>query len=477
MSQVRTIFKNMSWLLISQIIASICGFIWTIIIAQYLGVNDYGILGFAISFTGILGVLNDLGIGTHIIRHIATDYDSANHYLGNAIPLKSLFSTFNFGISLIILIIMKCDPITIEITLLFTIESIIKSFFALFSSTFQAFEEGKYQAIGNTIINLLLLLFVVIVIFTNTGIFGITFAYILSNIIALIYIFYALKKHITKITIQFDKKFCKKITIAAIPFAIGGLLSTLYYSVDMIMLTPMVGNYATGIYNATYRLISILTLFYGVYTAVIFPVMSRMFKNDKKMLSISFEISTRYLMLIIIPIAVATQFYSTDIVVLFFGSEYVDASTPLSILIWTVCLVFFNASIATLLNASFKEMVVTKLNFIAVIFNIVLNLFMIPKYSYNGAAITTVLTDLLLLFLYIYSMKKIISPSRTYYLNIGKIIIGSIILGIALYFLKLNMWIALPVGIMIYIGAIFLLRFFDDNDKYIVKEILGRNHE
>ena len=276
-------------------------------------------------------------------------------------------------------------------------------------------------------------------------------------------------------TVQFDKEFCKKITIAAIPFAVGGLLSTLYYSVDMIMLTPMVGDYATGIYNATYRLLSVLTLFYGVYTAVIFPVMSRMFKNDKKILSVTFEKSTKYLMIVIIPIAVATQFYSSDIIVLFFGKQYAAASTPLSILIWTICLVFFGASIATVLNASFKEMVVTKLNFIAVIFNVVLNLFMIPKYSYNGAAITTVLTDLLLVFLYIYFMKEIISPNRTFYINIGKIIIGSIILGVVLYFLNLNMWIAIPVGIIIYFAAIFLLRVFDDDDKYIVKEILGRN--
>ena len=476
MSQVQTIFKNMSWLFISQIITSVCGFIWTIIIARYLGVNDYGILGFAISFTGILTVLNDLGVGTHIIRHIATDYESTDEYLGNAIPLKSLFSTFNFGISLIILLIMKCEPLVIEITLLFTIESIIKSFFGLFSSTFQAFEEGKYQAIGNTIINLLLLLFVFIVIFTDTGIFGITFAYILSNLIALVYLFYALQKNITKVNIHFNKEFCKKITIGAIPFAITGLLHTLYYSVDMIMLTPMAGDYATGIYNATYRLISVLTLFYGVYTAVIFPVMSKMYKNDKKMLNVSFEKSVKYLMIIIIPIAVATQFYSADIVVLFFGKEYAACSTPLAILIWTVCLIFFNAAVATVLNASFKELVVAKLNFIAVIFNIVLNLYMIPKYTYNGAAMTTVLTDLLLLFLYIYSMKQInLTPNRKFFLNIGKIIVGSIILGIALYFLNLNMWIAIPVGIIIYFAAIFLLRVFDDDDKYIVKEILGRN--
>ena len=47
MSKIKKIFQDMSWILISQIIASICGFIWTILIARYLGVHDYGILGFA----------------------------------------------------------------------------------------------------------------------------------------------------------------------------------------------------------------------------------------------------------------------------------------------------------------------------------------------------------------------------------------------------------------------------------------------
>ena len=90
MSQIKTIFKNMSWILVSQIIASICGFIWTILIARYLGVEEYGILGFAISLTGILVFTMDWGISTHIVRHISTDNDSAPKYLGNAIPLKGV---------------------------------------------------------------------------------------------------------------------------------------------------------------------------------------------------------------------------------------------------------------------------------------------------------------------------------------------------------------------------------------------------
>jgi len=91
MSQVKTIFKNMSWLLISQIIASICAFVWTILMARYLGVEKYGVVGFAISFTAILGMLDDFGIGAYIVRHIATNYDSAPKCLGNTIPLNHIF--------------------------------------------------------------------------------------------------------------------------------------------------------------------------------------------------------------------------------------------------------------------------------------------------------------------------------------------------------------------------------------------------
>ena len=131
MSQIKTIFHNMSWILISQIIASICGFIWTIVIARYLGVHDYGILGFATSLTGILSITIDFGVSRHIVRHIATDYDSAPKYLGNAIPLKSVFAIFTAILTLILLLIMKCDEATIIITLLFTLEMIIKSFIDL----------------------------------------------------------------------------------------------------------------------------------------------------------------------------------------------------------------------------------------------------------------------------------------------------------------------------------------------------------
>ena len=242
------------------------------------------------------------------------------------------------------------------------------------------------------------------------------------------------------------------------------------------MLNQLVGNYATGIYNATYKLISILTLFYSVYGAVVYPVMSKMFKNDKKLLIITFEKSIKYLLLIIVPFAIAIMIYSTDIIHLIYGHEYDAASSALSILIWTISLLFVNGVCNNLLNASYKEVAITKIYAIAAVFNVVLNLILIPYYSYNGAATATVLSDLLIMVIQLYVIYKIgYRVNKKLYLDLIKIIIGSTILGIALYFLNLNMWVALPVGIIIYFAAVYLLRVFDDDDKYVIKEIIGKN--
>lgn len=204
--------------------------------------------------------------------------------------------------------------------------------------------------------------------------------------------------------------------------------------------------------------------------------MSRFYKNDKKLLLISYEKSIKYLMILMMPLAIATVLYSTDIMQLIYGHEYDAGAGALSILIWTVCLLYISGAGNTLLNASHKEFTLTKIYAVAAIFNICFNFIMIPYLSYEGAAITTVLSDMLIVAIQTYVIYKLgHRPNKKLYYDLVKIIVGSGILGIALYFLHLNMWVALPVGIIIYFTAIYLLRVFDNDDKYVIREILGKN--
>ena len=55
-----------------------------------------------------------------------------------------------------------------------------------------------------------------------------------------------------------------------------------------------------------------------------------------------------------------------------------------------------------------------------------------------------------------------------------KLVICGIILAIVLYLIDVSLWLAIPIGLIVYIISLFLTKSIDDTDKYIFKELLGK---
>lgn len=472
---IRTIFANVSWLVIAQIITSILSFFWTIATARYLGVTDYGILGFVVSVSALFGVISDLGQSTHIIRSVSVDYSISKEYLGKSIPFKFFLSIIYVVVIVAVLIITGFTELTVIIGILFAFESVIKNFCLLFHGVFEAHEKIMYPAISNTILSLSTFIFIMLAIYLDLGLWGIAWAYIFANVASLIYITTVLCGKIVIPKIQVDFKFWKEIAVFGFPFALSGIFYTIYYSIDIFMLTQMVGDYATGIYNATYKLINVLTLFYSIYTAVFFPVMSKLYANERSMLKITLTKSIKYLSLITVPIAIASMIYSGDIIQFIYGNQYADASHVLDILIWTVLFLFVNGAVVNSLNASHKEYTVTKIYIIAAVVNVILNFILIPHYSYIGASFATVISEILIFILAVYVLRKLnLSPTKELIGDAVKIIISSVIMGAVCVIANLSMWVALPVGIIVYLAVAYVIKMFDEDDIYVINQIIKR---
>lgn len=206
-NRVKTVVLNMSWLMVSQIIASVCAFIWTILIAKYLGPSEFGIMGTAISVASTFVFLADFGISSYIIRSIATDASNESKYMDNALTLKLFLSLLYFTITCISLIILGWDNYLILICLLFSSESVIKTFQDTLFASFRAHEEMKYQAYVNIFINLSLLTCFVLITFTDFGLIGVSLIYIIVNLIALGYDLVLIRKHFVKPKFSFNQNF------------------------------------------------------------------------------------------------------------------------------------------------------------------------------------------------------------------------------------------------------------------------------
>ena len=475
MIQIQSIFKNTSWLSISQIITSICAFLWTIIIARYLGVSEYGIVSFAISFTALMGIVMDIGISTYITREIAKHKDLVKKYVNNIFLFKLILAIILFILSVLILYLLDYSFLTILITLIFTIELIFMSMVGFLNGVFQAFEKVKYQAIGSILNSSLLLIGILITLGLDLGIISIALSYTISYCIFFSYMFLEYINNFNLPKFELDLTFIKEVVIGSIPFGLTNFFYTIYFSIDIVMLSFLTGNYATGLYKSAYNIINVFTTFFVVYQAVLFPVMSKFFKESQDLIRVSYELSIKYLLLIIIPLSVGVFFYARPIVDFIYSNQYSLASTPIQILIWTVPFLFINGAASILLNAIDKEKTVTKIYIMAAIFNVCLNLILIPLYSYDGAAIATVLSEILITFLTLYHISKTnYEPDLRLFESVLKLIICGIILAIALNYLNLSIWLTIPIGLMIYLISLFLTKSIDETDKYIIKELLRK---
>ena len=81
MNTIQRIAKNTGVLLVSQIASYILGFFFVMYTARYLGAAGFGILSFALAFTGIFGVFADLGLRQLTVREVARDKTLASKYL------------------------------------------------------------------------------------------------------------------------------------------------------------------------------------------------------------------------------------------------------------------------------------------------------------------------------------------------------------------------------------------------------------
>ena len=99
-----------------------------------------------------------------------------------------------------------------------------------------------------------------------------------------------------------------------------------------------------------------------------------------------------------------------------------------------------------------------------------MNYILIPKYTYIGASIATVLSEILILGLMMYSISKTeYKPDISLLKTIIKLVICGIILTIVLYLINVSLWLAIPIGLIVYIISLFLTKSIDDTDKYIIK--------
>ncbi|NQE54741.1 hypothetical protein C5S29_14215 [ANME-1 cluster archaeon GoMg3.2] len=391
--EVEKFFKNLSYVGLGTIIATIFSFTFNILAGRILGASGYGEFTLVQSVAMFLYIPMILGFGTAMIKYNAEkeDYNRQRSIISTTYILVFIFTI----VSIIIYYLFQSQisnlfSVSAEFIYLAVVFAVLFVFYTLTTSTLRGLHELKKYAIFQPVYSIILLSAFLVFVFIffisfEAMVFSMCLAYGITGGIILVFI----RKYLR---FEFNKHWAGKLASYGSYAIIGGVSSVFYSNIDKILINKYMSVADVGIYRAyNYSIITILMLFIGIFVTVLFPIASKyegkkiMFKRINKIIP--------YIIILCLPLMIGSGF----IILKLYGGEYTfDLKLALLFGIAGICV-----SIGTIygwLMNSVGMQGVKITSFAAIILalaNISLNVWLIPLIGIEGAIIATIISYIL----------------------------------------------------------------------------------
>lgn len=480
MSSARKIAKNTSIYFLTNSLSLVIVFFTTMYTARYLGADGYGILSLALALSGIFALIADLGISTLTTREVAKNKSLTVKFVGNALVLKSVLAIIAIAITFLIANLGNYPPEAVITIYIISLSILVGVFPRIFSSIFQAYEKMEYPSMNIIISAIFLFLGTLFLMWKGSGVIEFAFLNLGVSVIVLGYSLFVYSWKISVPKIEFDITFLKALTKRSLPFGLISLSDVIYTYLDSVMLSLLKPIEVLGWYSAAYKLLLVLVVIPDAINFAVFPVMAKYFNSSQDSLKFIYERYFKLMIIISIPLSFGTMFLADKIILLIFGPAYSNSAVILQILIWTIIFKFAGAPFYQLFQATNRELVITRISVICVIINLILNLLLIPKFSYIGASVATLLTEIFLVSYIIRIGYKIGYgfPKKKVLNIIVKVIFSSVVMSVSIFYLiNINIILIILISVLIYLITLFIVKGIDNDDLDLLKQLIKRNYD
>ncbi len=473
MSTLIRIYKNTFYMGSAEVIARALYFVIMLYAVRLLSKEHFGKFSFAIYLSLIAIMFVDLGINTLLIREVSRNKRFAGKYLINASFIKVVLSITIFLIVILFLNLLNYPNDTKQIVYIILFSTILLSFTELFYSMFIAFERMFYTAFLITLKITVLTLLSLFVLLKGYGLVAFSYTFVISELFIVLIAFLMCTKRLVKferLKLIPEILFMKNIIKKTLPFGVAFIFGSIYFFSWAIFLSKTKGDADVAVYSTAYNIALALLFIPLAYTSALYPVMSRYYKKSKDMVISIYKKSFKYLYIIGLPISVGLYMVAERTITMLYGSNYSGSIISLKITSWFIFLKFINFLFGTVLHAIDKQNKRMISQVVIALFNILINIALIPKFGYVGAALSIIITEIALFMVYYYYVSK-----ELYFYNFSTILIKPVIaagiMALFIIFSNLGLIMEISFSILIYFCVLFALRTFDKEDVDIIKKI------
>lgn len=431
-----------------------------------VGTEDYGLYFSLLNLSLLFNILLDLGINNFMVRQIAQNPKILSKYWGKLLSLRMLLFVVYGIITLVIAVLGDYNLQQLSMLGMLMLNQLLVAFIVFIRSHFSGLFLFKTDAFISVLDRFLLIIIGGVILFSNVidtpfqiewFIWIQTLCYATTLIVA--FVLLVSKSGLPKI--HFSKAFSLVILRKSMPFAILVLLMMAYTRTDSVLLERIHadGAHQAGIYAQGFRLLDAFYMFGMIFANLLLPIFSKLMLEKSKELFELFNSSRNLLISGAILIGFVCHFNAELILNLIYKSQSADTVLVFQLLMWSFVSLCFNFIYSTFLTASGDLKMLNLFSLGAVIFNIVTNIVLIPKYGAIATALVALLTQSLLAVvqaIWVHRKFNFGVPTKVI-VAFSVFLISMLTLSIGRDYVPYFFWIQLSLGLLI----LFALKLID----------------
>lgn len=376
-------------------------------ITRILSPEGIGKINFSYSIANYFILLAALGISTYAIREgtkYRDDREKFNDFANQMYSVNIISSIFAYIILMGLLVCVSKFQSYRLLIIIYSIEILFKTLGTEW--VYNIYEDYVYITVRSFIFQLVSIIFMFIFVKSSADIYWYVLAQVIasagSNVLNIINV-----KKYCKLRFVLSKELISHIKPILIIFS-ATLATMIYVNSDVTMLGIMTNDKEVGYYTVATKAYKIIK---SVLNSIVIVYSARLcytFVNNKEKYKENLNTSIKLIITLSIPIFIGSLIASKNIILVLSGSEYLKAETAMKVMMGSIIFAVLGSLLCNgvLLPAN-KENIILKTTSVGACINILLNTITIPKGGNLGAAISTLLSEGIIFFILIISIKNI----------------------------------------------------------------------
>ena len=386
--------KNAGWLIGGKVAQMLINLVVGLLTARYLGPANFGTINYAAAYVAFFSAFCTLGINSVLVKEFVQRPGEEGTILGTSIFLRAISSLLSALVIICVVAFLDADePTTVAVVALSTI-GMVFHVLEVFNFWFQSRLESKVTAIASLIAYALSAAYKVVLLVTGAGVIFFAVATSVEYMAVGGMLLLAYRKHRggkLRVSLSYGKTLLK----LSCYFILPSLMVAVYSQTDKIMLKQMISDTEIGYYSTA---VSLSTVWCFVLQAIIdsvYPSIMQAYgkddaafqKRNKQLYAIVFYLS--------LTVSALFTLLAEPIITIMYGKAYLGAVAPLRIITWYTAFSYLGVARNPWIVCQNKQKYMLHVYTTSALANVVLNLIFIPMWGASGAAVASLIAQML----------------------------------------------------------------------------------